>query len=379
MPDSERLRFTTRDFQPASFAERGTHVPFTSPMLAHARLRISARGAREVVIRNPGGGEGWYVGQWHSMIDAARLSVHDRLLYRRIEAAEAVDPLGVRRTVREVALEGFAGRQARDAAEAALTAEANALFQTHRGLLRRLLRQAGLAEAETRLAEAQSAEALAHMAPGLLAALQQAAGTAAETLAERAATLAAELAPLGLAGAEEGHLGRDLAGLGALNDALDGEGGDPGQAELHDADPVLVMAVQRSADTIIREAEAARGAALAGTDRPLALLAEGEAAIQRCARQVQRLAWLLDGWPALIAVWTLARPGGGPGLRRALSEIAMNLPPTPRASDAQPQPAVTAVAAAAPPRFVRAGQDWLTGVAERDLVARHEMLLARAL
>jgi len=348
-------------------------------MLAHARLRISARGTREVVIRNPGGGDGWYVGQWHSMIDAARLSVHDRLLYRRIEAAEAVEPLAVRRIVREVALEGFAGRQARDAAEAALTAEANALFHTHLSLLKRMLQQAGLAEQAAALAEAQSAEALAHMAPSLLAGLAQPAGTSAEILADRTAALAAQLAPLGLADGAEGHLARDLAGLVALNSALDGAGGDGGPAEPHEADPVLVVAVQRCADATIREAEAARGAALAGAERPLALLAGGDALIGQCARQMQRMAWLLDGWPALVAVWTSGRPGGPSALRRALCEIAMNLPPMPRGPDAPSQPAAPVAPATAPQRFVRAGQDWLTGVAERDLVARHEMLLARAL
>lgn len=379
MPDSERLRSTSTESRPAGFAGRGAYVPFTSPMLAHARLRIGAGGAREVVIRNPGGGEGWYVGQWHSMIDAARLSVHDRLLYRRLEAAEVVEPLGVRRIVREVALEGFAGRLARDAAEAALTDEADALFQTHHAILARLLEQAGLSGPAGRLAEARSAEALSNLSAVLLSGLEQQAGLARGSLPPRAAALAAALAPVGLAGGREGCLGRDLAALAALARGLDGEGAELLPAELAEADPALVAVVQRAAEATIRAAEAARAAARAGTDQPLSLLAGGEGAIRRCAREVLRMAWLLDGWPALVAVWGAARPGGGQAQRRALGEIAMNLPPPSNTGDAQALPA--APAASPPPshRFVRAGQDWLTGVAERDLVARHEMLLARAL
>ena len=51
---AEPLRFALKDFRPASFAERGAHVPFTSPILAQARLRVCARGLREVVIEEFG-------------------------------------------------------------------------------------------------------------------------------------------------------------------------------------------------------------------------------------------------------------------------------------------------------------------------------------
>jgi hypothetical protein len=49
------------DFQPATFLERGATVPFTSPLLQQARIRLGLGGTREIVLRNPSGGPGWYV------------------------------------------------------------------------------------------------------------------------------------------------------------------------------------------------------------------------------------------------------------------------------------------------------------------------------
>jgi hypothetical protein len=383
MPESGPLRFAIKDFLPASFAERGTHVPFTSPMLAHARLRVSPRGMREVVIRNPGGGDGWYVGNWHSMINSARLSVHDRLLYRRIDAAEAMQPLDVRRIAREVALEGFAGRAARDAAEAALAGEARALVQTHVGLLARLLRQAGAPERADALAGVQSDAELRRVAPGMLDGLQSRTGQLASVLADRVAALAALLAPVGLCPMGEGAgnhglLASDLAGLHALVRALDAVGADRKDDD-GEADPALVIAVQRAADAAIRLAEAARAAALAGADHLLAAPAVGDAAADPRGQHVLRMAWLLDGWPALAAVWHAAQSRGAQAMRRALVEIAMNLPPLPREMAGHAPPPLAGAMTLPPQRWVRAGQDWLTGVAERDMAARNEMLLARAI
>lgn len=372
-------RAATREFLPASFAERGAHVPFTSPMLAHARLRIGKRGAREVVIRNPGGGDGWYVGQWHTMIDAARLSVHDRLLYRRIDAAEVIEPLAVRRIAREVLLEGFAGRAARDAAEAALAAETGARLQAHATLLARVLADCGAADRAGLLVRAGTEDELTRLAPGLLGDLATPSGQAAATLCEPVAALAALLAPVGLpaaglAATADSQLGRDLAEVRRLVGALDEAATD--QAGL---DHLLVVGVQRCAETAVRLAEAACRAALAGTARPLALLDAGPPAIARRGALVLHMAWLLDGWPALAAAWSAACARGTPAMRRALVEIALNVPPMPREADAPPDLASPGPGLAAPQRWVRAGQDWLTGIAERDLVAHNEMLLARTI
>jgi hypothetical protein len=85
------------DFQPATFLERGATVPFTSPLLQQARIRLGLGGTREIVLRNPSGGPGWYVGPWDGVAEMARATVHDRLVYKRIEETGAISPLDIRR------------------------------------------------------------------------------------------------------------------------------------------------------------------------------------------------------------------------------------------------------------------------------------------
>jgi hypothetical protein len=83
------------DFQPATFLERGATVPFTSPLLQQARIRLGLGGTREIVLRNPSGGPGWYVGPWDGVAEMARATVHDRLVYKRIEETGAISPLDI--------------------------------------------------------------------------------------------------------------------------------------------------------------------------------------------------------------------------------------------------------------------------------------------
>ena len=349
---SEPLRFALRDFRPATFAERGAHVPFTSPILAQARVRVSPRGVREVVIRNPAGGDGWYVGQWHGMIDGARLSVHDRLLYRRIEAAGAVQPLALRRVAREVALEGYAGRPARAAAEAAIAGEARALAECRAALLA----ASGTPDDETAI-------------------LRPRPGAGAGPIESRLDALAECLAPVGLAADAAAPLARDLAGLHALVRSLETAADADG-----DLDPALREATLRAAGTTIRLAAEARTAALAGTEDPIALLAAPPASLDRRRADIVRLAWVLDGWPALLALWTAAAARGPQQLGRALAEIAASLPPLPlEVEGSSPAPRAGVVPGSFQQRRVRVGHDWLTGIAERDLIARNEALLAGAL
>lgn len=343
MPDGTALRFVIQDFQPATFLERGAWAPFTSPMLAHARLRIGPDGRREVVIRNPGGGAGWYVGAWNGMIDGARLTVHDRLLYRRIETADAVLPQAVRHIGRSVALEGYAGRAAQDAAHAALAAEAADLGSLRAWLEDALRAELGLA-------------AGAPLVPNLAGALALPAAMA----EARLAALAAAFAPVGRADGTGQH-GRDLAALDRLLKTL------PPEAEAPLSGPVRAGAAQA-----LQLATAARARALAALENLLALLRAWPSG----AALPQQLAWLLDGWPALAAAWRAGAEIGPVHARHALVAVAACLPLLPRelaGADGSSSPPPS------PGRALSAGQEWLRGATERDIVARHEALLARAL
>lgn len=343
MPDGTPLRFVIQDFQPATFLERGAWVPFTSPMLAHARLRIGTDGRREVVIRNPGGGAGWYVGAWNGMIDGARLSVHDRLLYRRIEATNAQVPQAVRQVGRAVALEGYAGRAVQDAARAGLAAASRDLAATVTFLDQSLRRALNLAE------EAPLAGQLAN-----------ALGLSPHAAEARLAALAECIAPVG-GPPDGGQNARDLAALGRLVSGLPPAAEEPAARVVHDA----AARAKTLAEQALREA-------ISALADPVALLRAWPA----CAAPVQRLSWLLDGWPALAAAWQAGAEIGPLHARHALAAIMACLPLMPRQLTGAEEPPPPGTSAA---RALSIGQEWLRGATERDIVARNEALLARAL
>lgn len=355
------------DSQPATFLERGATVPFTSPLLEGARIRL-AGGRREVVLRNPSGGAGWYVGPWESVVELARVTVHDRLVFRRIEEMGAISPLEIRRAARTVAAEGYAGQAAKAAAVAALEAEERDWRAAYAALLAALIAQAGLAGAEA-VARARSRQELLALAPSLLAPLAPRLGLAAEALARAAEDLAAVLARIGPAEAPA-QTARDLAALDRLLAEV---------AALAEADPRADQDAARAVLGVGRLAAALAADALARARaeaaRPLALVAAWAEDRAAMMARLTRAEWLLDGWAALVARWDAAADQT-PGRRRlALADLHRLLPVLPR------EVTGGAVQPAAPTsgRRVARGGAWLGELAEAEGVRHNEGALARTI
>jgi hypothetical protein len=106
--------------RPATFAERGVAMPFTTPMLAAARLRRGADGLPELLLPALGG-RGVYILGWEACLGLCGPTLHDRGLWAEL-AGRTPSPAAVRDAARRVALRGLAGRAARAAAEARLAA-----------------------------------------------------------------------------------------------------------------------------------------------------------------------------------------------------------------------------------------------------------------
>jgi hypothetical protein len=103
-----------------TFRERGVSVPFTTPFLFGARLRDGEDGrAREIVVANPYGGAGVYVLPARNAKDVCSPTVHDRLLLERLEAEPDLSPVLVVRLALALGVQGYAGRLVRRAAEQA--------------------------------------------------------------------------------------------------------------------------------------------------------------------------------------------------------------------------------------------------------------------
>lgn len=360
-------RTVLSDFQPATFLERGATAPFTSPLLQQARIRLGAGGAREIVMRNPAGGAGWYVGPWDGVVEIARVTVHDRLLHKRIEEADAVTPLEIRSAARAVAAEGYGGQPAKEAALEAIRAEEAEWRIAYAALLASLLGRAGLAGSDS-ISEARTRQDLIARAPSLLAPIAPRLGMSPEVLARTVEELATELARIGASdrptqtGRDHAALKRMLAEIRALVD-------EDARTDTDAAGAILSigeLAAALAGDALAR----ARAEAM----QPETLLTSWHHDRAATKARLARAEWLLDGWAYLVSLWDTAADQAPGRQRHLLPELHVLLPPLPREVTGVVRPIQ------APPtqgrRIVR-GQEWLAELAEAEIVARNERALVR--
>ena len=110
-------------FWPTTFAERGVIVPFTTPVLAHARVRPSEADVLAVLVSGMSDGPSIYVIPWEALPTAFSLTVHDRSLAEEIEFMDATNPSTIRMAALRVARTGLAGADAARVANAQIEAE----------------------------------------------------------------------------------------------------------------------------------------------------------------------------------------------------------------------------------------------------------------
>jgi len=97
-------------FLPATFAQRGVAVAFTTPVLSFARLRKAGEGALQFLVPGLAGGVETYVIPAVSIADVVNLTVFDRHLMESISADKVdLSPLVMRQTSLTKAKSGLAG------------------------------------------------------------------------------------------------------------------------------------------------------------------------------------------------------------------------------------------------------------------------------
>ena len=331
--------------QPATFAERGVAVPFTSPGLAGARVRGGGQ-RLELVFANPSGARGTYVVPWAGVPDICHPTLHDLRLLTALDARsgvrEVTGPARVQAAARRVALEGAAGRPARAAAEAAVAADQARVAATAQYLM------SALAAAGTARPHVQEAEALARA-----------------------------VAELGIGpGAADAPVPDAIAALGRLQDSLLAWAGNHPE----DAAPARLVAA------LAANAAAGASAALAAArdSSPAALLLAWRAGPERVAALAARALWILDGWRLPGLLWAAAAPGSS----MALTEAAQVAPLLPRKAEAWTGLPTDPAAAGLLRRVVAAragnaramegrGPD-MRAAPMHDLIARNERLRAMA-
>ena len=325
-------------YQPRTFRERGVSAPFTTPLLAGARLRAApsrAGHALEVIIPNPAGRRGVYILPWSESGDLCRATVHDACLgdmLARREDLPSLCPAMVRQLGWVVAAEGLAGRAAAAAAQLMLGD----------GTTR-------LANATTRLESAMA---------------RHAAGASSEPAArERLAGLLADIDSFEGAPARLPLL---IDAVGALATGLpDWAAAQSGPA------PAAAKAVAAAAELTHRSALHLLRAAIGRLDDPATLLREWLGDPAAVEQALGRAEWLLDGWNRIVLLWLAAQPGPA----AAVLEMSALVPVWPDEAEAWLElPAGTLARMARRPG--PQGGHWSDPAIVVDRIARNERLRA---
>jgi len=360
------------DFVPADFADRGVAVPFTTPLLAQARVRLDTTSRPEFILANLSGGKGRYIMPWSGLQELATVTLHDRALYERLKPPVIRRPGGVRQAALQTAAKGFAGPRAAAAAKKTLTTEQQYTILTHFYLIVRLLRMVDLTlsqsvEEVVRDAQAQKAARVA---------LDQAAkvlGVPQMDMLSRIEALSTLIASVGLSDAgTRGHLARQALAVDDLQRSLRAWALSQG-SEVADLAAFSGQIAEMTSSLCQR--------CIADIDRHLndlpAVFKSWKTRIGDIEKALARLHNLLDGWDYIATLWRNAADQDFHESATAVAEIYRVLPMLPKNEVKSASEDQMIEMNAVQRRWVRANQDWRTGRLDFAMVKRLETIKAK--
>ena len=354
----------TEFYQPASFRSRGVAVPFTTPLLAGARVREAKR--VELVVPNLSGGRGVYVLNWSGVRELCKPTVHDTVLYDRIAALPLIDPSGIRAAALDIAKQGYAGHAAAASAEAVTTEDQAQSFRACALLTARLLRQADLdGQHDAKLAgspyfDAQAATMLRRMAPAM--------GRSAVELEDAIAAISRGFASIGVD--PDDRSARIPRSIDRLKQAcvslLQWVNKDPGNDIVG-----LGLPLAGTIKAACEAGESVLTATRALLKNPATLLKRWFEHPESVPAMASRCEWLLDGWEPVCLLWLAANSTAA--RRASLLEMAQVLPALPSEVEDWPDVPVQDHALHEACRVTSHSDAWRTGSASFTLVQRNEM------
>ena len=360
----------TEFHHPATFQSRGVAMPFTTPLLAGARVRLGSKNAPELVIPNPSGGRGVYIVQWPGVRALCSPTVHDTMLFRRLIGLTRIDPCSIREAALAVALQGYAGTEATTAAARTIEADRRLGLRHHFQLLTALLQQVNPDGYSGPVAPERTPE-FDRRASNVLHAIAPAFHCSAAHLATGLDALGEAFAPVGMmADGRPTRVRRLLGKLGGTRDSV---------ALWLDAAPAndiggLGRGIISSMAVAHRVGTALLTATQAALADPAGLLRHWVANPTDSIAKAARCDWLLDGWEGVCLLW---HPTDCDASRRAaLLEMAQMVPVLPREigewTDIPiPDPVMDPSA-----RVVSQNDEWRRGAAAFALIRRNEALRA---
>lgn len=365
-------RFRPTSIEPLSFRERGTMVPFTTPVLVNARIREASSGhGLEMVVANPSGGRGALILPWEAMTTICSPTLFDRHLWESLAKAPDISPIGVRLESHRLAIQGLAGKHAASAARDAERREQASQRLVRSMILENLINSTQASSpALGRLAELDP-EAFHKLARKAVMKSAEAAGLPLVEFADDLESLIEILT--GSVPQIEGQDARLRQMLGSLLRITD-EIGNWSLTQHQETAPQL--AARFIAQTAYQAIECAEFV-LSASDALIAniglLLPNWKADRDVVFDRAMRPEWVLDGWGAPIALWDTAAPTQRAA---AVMEMALIAPIVPReAKEWLGKKSETFDAQRRVAHSVREKSDWRSGNA-LELAARSENLVS---
>jgi hypothetical protein len=365
-----KLRSSAR-YLPSTFEERGTFVPFTTPLLAGARVRKNYRHLLELCVPGFSEAKGHYIVPWTAVHELTQLTLHDRMLHEHVLQKRVSTPYAMRLAVIAVASTGLAGPAVAAAAAKAIAEDEEMKAVNHVLLILRFLQENGKSEAAS-LHDLAATNRRDRVRKALFATASDL-GLPADELDNRLAALALMTYSAGVAWAPQPGRLRALAKtLTEMRDDMRAWG----TAQISEAGPMALFAaavIDMSVgigDTLLRKFDAAMKS-------PTSVIANWAATKAEPEQLTDRLSWLLDGWEGIVPWWQGCRTDEARA--GAVARMLPSLPIVPRLEMDPTGREELDLLVETGRRLVRLHHDWLTGEPDTDVIARIEAVKARAL
>jgi hypothetical protein len=361
---------SARKFLPSTFEERGIAVPFTTPLLAHSRVRKNYRSQLELSIPNFAGVEGNYVMPWKAVCDLVEPTLHDKLLFEHVIDNNVTTPHAMRLAALTVASTGIAGPEVADAAKKAiaLDEESRALHQVV--LILRLLEETSKGSAID-LREIGSADRQDYVRKAL-ARISTELGMATDALDVRITELTQMTYPIGAEwNPVEGRLRVQVRALAQFRDSIRTWGGD----QVNDAGDRAVFSSE-VADLTLATSNGLLRSFNEAIKSPYHLVSLWQKSTPELERVSSRLSWLLDGWDIVVQWWETCKDDNERISTAEQMTPVLPLIPTNELETSAREAANGLIEKGR--RWVRLNQDWSTGEVDVELIHRMETIKARA-
>ena len=351
-----------------NWGDRGISVPFTTPALTQARMRVDEESnRREFVLPSMSGGKGYYIMPWKSILGTMTTTLHDRVLFDLMQQHEVSDPIKMRYVTLEVAAKGLAGPRAAGKAQEILDNEKQYQILTTFLLVLQLLKLVNIQSMDL-ITEGLASPGAQKKIKVALVGVAERLKLPYDDLYIRIETLSSLIAPIGLPQAPEPGRLRALTGeLIQFRDAvrqwttvMPDEIAQLGEFEAQIAE--LTNKLAHSAVTKVDNETEALAAMLKAWDKRFG----------QVHHEVRQLAWLLDGWDYLIAVFRDVADKGDKERQAMVADTFPLLPVIPKDQLVVASDTKMSGLSVIQRRWVRGNEDWRSGVLDYEQVQRIE-------